>query len=1460
MLKICSSNAKLIPNQLNEIFERIFDKNIENYKDILKRVSIIFKVSNLNEIKHLKLKIEGELNDDLFDQIQSIKSLTHLRRLVIKAEKLTFNFSKLLEFIKTSSFTKIKEFSIFEGKSKEYTIDATFDVIELIKTFLESKQYKNLLYFEINKFAFNHQDDFTNILISLRQLPNIYLRSSLFTILNRCIEQFLASNNQLNNNQLKSIMPLFPDYINIKTLLEHPQMYYNYVCIYANDPSFVFDSFYFQRSLLKNNNFDKLRENAFLNHDIITHFCNNLFDPLDETIYIDLVHKFDNEQLKIFILAYLLQVINKKFDTPVIRELEKCSAIKNIEFGIEICNTYNSMVDQGFSIKELGGFSYLLNFLLKLGCKIKINLEGLMKVENYNPTDFRRNMETFDLFSIFDFEDNSFIKHEFLNTVPKTGYQIAKYVVIDLKEETAIQFLEGSIFEKLQYLDTLNIESEPFPSRIVFDNNFFQNICKIKSLNTLNLRYVSEEMVAEKLNDKLLLPIKNLHIFITNIYTNKMINFFNILLKICPRLEFITIKCNQGKKYSYEKPKTKNEMIKDIDPMIFEKFFENLSKIKLKALKLQLFDLVFIYKIQNFIKFLEREERHFLELLEIEFIDFKIEYLELISKSIRLNNLKNLRVLSYHMEESDLLHQKIFTFDRGFINVLQSSTLKAIDWEYFLTKNSYYLSDEFMEAALKMGIFKTVNKLNLKGAKQLTSKGIISILNGIDFMTFDFEFFHKENREEPFFNNKVYIKLFDPKFDVIRSKMSILSYFDQNCFITGTLDLYNSNKLNQRSYMNIIQDIYWESKKKPEIMVELFNDLAAIANILIKNNIMVSLPFLKELKLNPSQLNTLVQAFPYEGLNNIYHWILEDPILINFLDAKSLFIAANGIKNNNFMKTSQNWENLTLDFDLLIPSKQILKSSHIQNYTEIYECENAVLIVFKTFKHLTSLILKGNIITDRFCEQISIILSPHATEIHKLRNIYILDNSVITYVGYKYIYTTIISLQSEGIYRKLLISNQKPIDTPSVCMLNNGLNAGIISKFQQYRQLNREKGLYFYDIYCPLIVLYSIICPIFSLPQFYKPEIEKKPFVKKINEFNGKIMKWFNKNFTFGYRETQYEYFDMIATDGVHREEFYFSKNCVKLNNYLKSSIIWTIYLVNTILYYLICLIFPVLLILPCGQGHSWASHVIYSSYALYIFFFECFMAWKIAKIIDEEEQISLSFNSLTPLVMSQIAKSSIYTDMLYMTLSFKCGNFVGATISAIAISLQIVFNLNQILTTLYDYFKAKNIDYHATKYINLLAKYSYNNDFKAIAEILERFSTSCTTKLNGYYIPEIIIINVFKLFIQNLCHTILQMYSFITSNENESTYLISLLISIVSFILSFYTAITAQPSICNSDMIRSLYFEKYRGYMTEKKQIHKKSFLSRFSHSYNKISVGDIEMESLQDSHDMLVLHAKKN
>ena len=70
----------------------------------------LWDVPFLKKKKKKKLKIAGELNDDLFDQIQSIKSLTHLRRLVIKAEKLTLNFSKLLEFIKTSSLTKIKEF------------------------------------------------------------------------------------------------------------------------------------------------------------------------------------------------------------------------------------------------------------------------------------------------------------------------------------------------------------------------------------------------------------------------------------------------------------------------------------------------------------------------------------------------------------------------------------------------------------------------------------------------------------------------------------------------------------------------------------------------------------------------------------------------------------------------------------------------------------------------------------------------------------------------------------------------------------------------------------------------------------------------------------------------------------------------------------------------------------------------------------------------------------------------------------------------------------------------------------------------------------------------------------------------------------------------------------------------------------------------------------------------------
>jgi len=253
--------------------------------------------------------------------------------------------------------------------------------------------------------------------------------------------------------------------------------------------------------------------------------------------------------------------------------------------------------------------------------------------------------------------------------------------------------------------------------------------------------------------------------------------------------------------------------------------------------------------------------------------------------------------------------------------------------------------------------------------------------------------------------------------------------------------------------------------------------------------------------------------------------------------------------------------------------------------------------------------------------------------------------------------------------------------------------------------------------------------------------------------------------------------------------------------------------LLNTIVYYFLCIFGPIYFVLPCHQGnHDNATHIMYGIYTVFVFIFELLFSVKMKQIIADEGTLAYGFSWILSLVNSQISKLSLYTDMLYLTISYACGYYNLCVISGMFISLQMLFNLIQIIYVWIGYWNARdNKNTHYTTYINLLAKYSYNNEVKTIAEILERFSTSCTIKYKDTFIAQIIINNVVKFIIQNFPHTILQLYSMITYPEGDlRTIAFSFALSTISLFFSFIAALTTQPSICGSDMLGTISQSNY--------------------------------------------------
>lgn len=99
-----------------------------------------------------------------------------------------------------------------------------------------------------------------------------------------------------------------------------------------------------------------------------------------------------------------------------------------------------------------------------------------------------------------------------------------------------------------------------------------------------------------------------------------------------------------------------------------------------------------------------------------------------------------------------------------------------------------------------------------------------------------------------------------------------------------------------------------------------------------------------------------------------------------------------------------------------------------------------------------------------------------------------------------------------------------------------------------------------------------------------------------------------------------YSFFD------AKKEAFRFKydpKKLATLENNM-SCITWTLY-INAILYYFICIFFPIFFAGKCGEGINIASHIIYTIYALINFMFEFFIVIKIQRQLNDPTLLKIN-------------------------------------------------------------------------------------------------------------------------------------------------------------------------------------------------------------------------------------------
>jgi hypothetical protein len=202
-----------------------------------------------------------------------------------------------------------------------------------------------------------------------------------------------------------------------------------------------------------------------------------------------------------------------------------------------------------------------------------------------------------------------------------------------------------------------------------------------------------------------------------------------------------------------------------------------------------------------------------------------------------------------------------------------------------------------------------------------------------------------------------------------------------------------------------------------------------------------------------------------------------------------------------------------------------------------------------------------------------------------------------------------------------------------------------------------------------------------------------------------------------------------------------------------------------------------------------------------------------IVKKINDDNVAVFDRSIWLNLIVSQSIKVSLFLDLLALSLNMYC--------SRLEMSVpQIVFLMFYVLFSWYEFLKIFRAFYHPSHhhgatYINLVVRLAYCSDYMSFQALLEKFATSPTTDVGSLYVPQLIVMNVLRFIVQNIPSGIIQIVTLYKHPETHYFFYISFSIAIFSSIRAYYTTITLQPTICNSDMLCKLVYNDFTESMT---------------------------------------------
>lgn len=295
-------------------------------------------------------------------------------------------------------------------------------------------------------------------------------------------------------------------------------------------------------------------------------------------------------------------------------------------------------------------------------------------------------------------------------------------------------------------------------------------------------------------------------------------------------------------------------------------------------------------------------------------------------------------------------------------------------------------------------------------------------------------------------------------------------------------------------------------------------------------------------------------------------------------------------------------------------------------------------------------------------------------------------------------------------------------------------------------------------------------------------------------------------------------------------EHFKVSLNLKAVNTFLRNPawlrIISCILLINLA----ICLLGPLLL------ANLWYSNAIFLAFSLFLLFFETFLSIRAIKLANLQGKVLRNFALLYyggSLAGTLIKKYSFYANFVFMIENFRVGNYYISAFSLFFLTFFCGFcwfffaraahatfrsklkpenyvkefekSFEETLVSLIKNSRSFEYSLHFSHFVNVTARVAIMVEFDCLSAVLNQFSLKNAVKMQGFYVPEVILYSFGKALLYDFPNFLIQLYLFRKLQVYDYKAVFTITLTFLSLFKSLHRVLAARSAKFHWKTIKNL-------------------------------------------------------